>query len=254
MSLYNMLFGMNGQSDLLLAVIGFKKNDVERFRDVHVEDEGETIAVYARTGGGNRESYPQDALHASPLYKSDEDDDFDSTYATFYFRTPEEFVADVVALSDIIGNGLRKEFAQHLAATLNREPTDDDKETAAYAAEAAEIARTAHFKASGHTFVPQSDAAMEAALKLAEANGGALRSCWGILPIKLTVKVNDRPYPKAPSPKLAAMMSRVEVGYDYSWGIDTDYWAHCVERFSDEYPLSMAKIGEAVSARLERAA
>ncbi len=79
MSLYNLLFGKNGQSDLLLAVIGFRQNDVERFRDVHVEDDGKTIAVYTRTGGGNREDYPQFARCRSPLFALTEYDDFDST-------------------------------------------------------------------------------------------------------------------------------------------------------------------------------
>jgi hypothetical protein len=60
MSLYNALFGMNSQADLLLAVVGLRRVDVERFRDVRID--GESIAVYSRTGGGNRESYPQEVM------------------------------------------------------------------------------------------------------------------------------------------------------------------------------------------------
>jgi hypothetical protein len=32
-----------------------------------------------------------EALAAHPLYLRDADDDFDATYATFYFRAPEQF-------------------------------------------------------------------------------------------------------------------------------------------------------------------
>lgn len=247
MSFYNMLFGMNSQTDLLLAVIGFKQVDVERFRDAHIENDGKTIAVYTRTGGGNREDYPQEKLCDSPLFVSSADDDFDSTYATFYFKTPDEFVSDVVGLSDILKHGLRAEFAQHLAKTLNRKPTEADKERAAYDAEAAALKRTNHFMANGHTFVPKDDAAMHAALKLAEANGGKLKSCWGILPITIVVKTNFFPYPNAKDEKDRTFMKRVDVEYDYRWSIDSDYWKHCQEVFANEFPRTMAEIAEGVA-------
>lgn len=246
MSLYNMLFGRNPQTALLLAVIGFKENDVERFRDVHVENEGRIIAVYTRTGGGNRSAYPQVALYRSQLFERTEDDDFDSTYATFYFRTPDEFVEDVRGLGDILANGLRKEFAQHLAQTINREPTEDDMEAAAYDAERAELARLKHFKANGHTFVPMDDGAMRKALELAEANGGELRTCWGIMPLTLTVKQNFHPYPNAKRPEDAAHLVRVEVNYDYGWTVDEAYWHHCQERFAAAFPVTISKIAESV--------
>ena len=251
MSLYNMLFGRNSQSELLLAVIGFKEVDVERLRDVFTEDDGRTIAVYTRTGGGNRSDYPQTALYRSPLFASTVDDDYDTTYATFRFRVPDEFVSDVNGLADLLTHGLRAEFAQHVAKTLRREPTDADKESAAYATEAAKLSRTAHFKANGHTFVPQSDAAMRAALELAEANGGSLRSCWGILPLAITVKRDFFPYPKAKNPATAKAMTRIET--NYQWEIDEAYWTHCQEVFSAEFPVSMAAIADDVARHLDKA-
>lgn len=254
MSLYNMIFGRNAQSDLLLAVIGLKQVDVERFRDVHLEDDGKIIAIYTRTGGYNREDYPQVALYRSPLFRSTEDDDFDSTYATFYFNTPPEFVSDVVALSDPLANGIRPEFGQHLLRTLRREPTEADLSSAAYEREREALARLSHFMANGHTFVPQSDAAMEGALKLAEANGGSLRSCWGIMPLCIEVRRDFYPWPKAKDERDRGALTRVEVRYDYGWNIDVDYWRHCQERFSEAYPLTMAAIEKAVDARLARAA
>lgn len=113
MSLYNSLFGVNLLAPMLLAMLGLKEHDVPRFRDCYFD--GENICVYTRTGGGNRDAYespgrrkanypdlyPTDeAVNAGPFnrdlrmvpeYVYDDDDDYDSTYATFYFKVPERF-------------------------------------------------------------------------------------------------------------------------------------------------------------------
>lgn len=174
MSLYNMLFGVNYKSAVILAVLGLTPSDVGRFRDSFITPEGQ-IAIYTRNGGGNRDCWhdrdewyadercrnesrvadvdeivylsiaaaaehpeykainvwvgsergyktgqlvaktqyrclePNSELCACtgciatyrlpnhPLYIRDEDDDFDRTYATFYFRAPEEYAADILA-------------------------------------------------------------------------------------------------------------------------------------------------------------
>lgn len=120
MSLYNMLFGVNDAAPLLLGALGLTHDDVPRFRDCYLQ--GEHIAIHTRTGGGNRDFYDSEescranypdyfggdddpkgpwnsdlTSHACYLY--DEDDDFDSTYATFYFKFPEEYMEDLKALS-----------------------------------------------------------------------------------------------------------------------------------------------------------
>jgi hypothetical protein len=82
---------------------------VTRFRDAWVEKsaDGPVIAIYTRQGGGNRacncEEFGRvhvpeqcyaacnEALAAHPLYIRDADDEFDGTYATFYFRVPQEY-------------------------------------------------------------------------------------------------------------------------------------------------------------------
>ena len=116
MSLYGLVFGKNPSSDDILAALG--NPDVGRFRDAWVEkaeDGSLRIAVYTRNGGGNREhwdfTYPdategetcgcpgciiQYHLPKHPLYLFDQDDDFDCTYATIYFRLPDgaESLAD----------------------------------------------------------------------------------------------------------------------------------------------------------------
>lgn len=111
MSMYDLVAGDGNQrsrGQILIALLG--DPDVGRYRDAWVEKSPETgdpiIAIYTRNGGGNRECYcddydlthPADGclaqvnadLTAHPLYIRDEDDSFDCTYATFYFRAPEE--------------------------------------------------------------------------------------------------------------------------------------------------------------------
>lgn len=108
MSLYNMLFGVNAAAPVLLAMLGTEANAVPRFRDCYLTEE-KKIAIYTRTGGGNRpyyesaESYKAETgdepegrcwnedLRLLPGFIRDEDDDFDCTYATFYFDVPEKF-------------------------------------------------------------------------------------------------------------------------------------------------------------------
>ena len=110
MSLYDIVFGDPGRPQrgaALLAVLG--SPDVGRFRDALVEKDADgnpVIAIYTRNGGGNREHYDPDTeagphcsctgciaehqLPAHPLYLVDVDDGFDSTYATFYFKPPDD--------------------------------------------------------------------------------------------------------------------------------------------------------------------
>jgi hypothetical protein len=246
MSLYNMLFGRNPKSDLLLAVLGLRSVDIERLRDVHASEDGSTISVYTRTGGGNRDDYPNLTMRKRPEWAGSEDDDFDSTYCTDTFAVPEQWRADVAALSDLLANGMRAEFARHLAATLKREPTDKDKANALYEQERQALARTDHFMANGHTFVPKNDSALKVALDLAETNGGKLRSCWGIAPIVIHVKRDFHPYPKAKDEGSRQDFRRVDVSYDYGWVMDVAYWEHMKERFAESHPLTMAQIAETV--------
>lgn len=250
MSLYNLICGMNRSADILLAVIGLKKNDIDRFRDVFASADGKTIEVYTRTGGGNREDYPNLIMRKRPGWNGSIDDDFDSTYCTDTFSVPDEWIEDVKGLADVFGNGLRKEFCQHLMLTLRREPTEDDKNASAYDAERTALAQTRHFMANGHTFVPQDDSAMESALKLAEDNGGKLRSCWGIAPLKLTVKQDFFPYPNGKG-DFKKHFVRVEVGYDHKWDVDEVYWKHCEERFTKIYPISIAAIKKEIEKKRE---
>lgn len=91
-SMYKMIFGENRFAEAILAMLGLKKEDIGRFRDAFIT--GDKIAIYTRLGGYyNRESYAEyiKKLQEHPHYLYDEDDEIDSTYATFYFSIPEEF-------------------------------------------------------------------------------------------------------------------------------------------------------------------
>ncbi len=112
MSLYNMMFGKNPLSDVLLRIINLTQDDCGRFRDVSLTEEG-NIIVYTRNGGGNRDCWDLGSsdsglfevskdcdcpgcvithkLPNHPNYIKDYDDDFDCTYAYIEFSPPEEF-------------------------------------------------------------------------------------------------------------------------------------------------------------------
>jgi hypothetical protein len=109
MSLYEIAVADGHQKEraaILLPILG--NPVVGRFRDTWVEKspDGPVIAVYTRTGGAKRQCFCKDtggphapescyaaaneALAAHPLYLRDADDTLDATYATFYFRAPDE--------------------------------------------------------------------------------------------------------------------------------------------------------------------
>ena len=98
MSLYNMIFGMNPDSDKLLSFLGKTKEDFGRFRNVYMEDGH--IVVYTRCGGGNRDDYEEvfDEMSTHPWYSHNADDDYDCTYASIYFKIPEGIDQTFVAL------------------------------------------------------------------------------------------------------------------------------------------------------------
>lgn len=104
MSLYNALFGVNPLAAVVVEAVG-ATGLIPRFRDAYFDAEENRLVIFTRTGGGNREYYdepngydnedyegPFNAdLRALPNFISDEDDDFDCTYASFYFSVPEAY-------------------------------------------------------------------------------------------------------------------------------------------------------------------
>ena len=174
---------------------------------------------------------------------------FDSTYCNDTFTVPEKFVKDVCGLNDLLANGIRKPFGRHLLKTLRREKTESDLAAEAYETERSALSKTNHQMANGHTFVPLDDSAMRVALTNAEANGGELRSCWGIAPLVISVKRNEIPYPNAMHERDRTHMNRVKIAY--AWQVDRDYWQHCVDVFTAEFPKAMDKIAVGIGELLK---
>ena len=116
MSLYNMINGVNPATFFILPMLGKHPDGYPRFRDCFIgkqtNDESETdtfgipkkkldtnkklISVYTRAGGGNRDDYANEIqeLRSMAGYIEDYDDDFDSTFATFVFEVPAQFIED----------------------------------------------------------------------------------------------------------------------------------------------------------------
>jgi hypothetical protein len=148
MSLYNAVFGVNSMAGLLLQILGIHARDIPRFRDCYLDTtarEKPLIVIYTRTGGGNRayfdkpgpsiaDEYPgpyNEDLRKLPGFIHDEDDEFDSTYALFYFNVPYEdqgLPQALVSIQDQLGIDSRKpaeRFKQLIADLEAKKDTPD---------------------------------------------------------------------------------------------------------------------------------
>lgn len=123
MSLYNMLFGVNKLTPVILKIAGLELNEIPRFRDCSIK-EG-VVVVYTRTGGGNRECYSENDDHSDCYhlaneeltrksnYITDYDDEFDSTYAYFEFSPLPEYkdlVKEVESNNPSVGEKFKELF------------------------------------------------------------------------------------------------------------------------------------------------
>lgn len=103
MSLYNVLFGVNPATPLLLWILDIDQPNGKyksgRFRDIHLNADGTKIILLTRNGGGNRENYFPKNIREHPNYLTDYDDDFDNTYAYIEFSVPKQFEKEMKALA-----------------------------------------------------------------------------------------------------------------------------------------------------------
>jgi hypothetical protein len=113
MTMYNLLFGKNSESNIFLKMIGRNENDFGRFRDVSLDEKNRYIIVTTRDGGNNRRCHKsfddeysgEDCPEGSEcsgcvmtnivptyeFYVKDKDDSYDCTYADVYFKIPEKY-------------------------------------------------------------------------------------------------------------------------------------------------------------------
>lgn len=108
MSLYHMMNGLNKATFYFLPMLGKHPDEYPRFRDCFLgqpenKEYNDFIHVYLRIGGGNRPYHVEqiEALKAMPQYVTDFDDPNDTTYATFIYSIPEEWMDDFKILKEV---------------------------------------------------------------------------------------------------------------------------------------------------------
>lgn len=115
MSLYNMICGFSPACFWLMPMLGRKQEEWPRFRDCFMGENKDTIVIYTRVGGGNRESgYGEEELYKDPNFIKTWDDDFDSTYGYYEFKVPEKWRSDF----DKIVAGEAKSVSEEYKALL----------------------------------------------------------------------------------------------------------------------------------------
>lgn len=114
--------GVNQATFFILPMLGEKHpEEYPRFRDCFLNMEGNEpiIEVYTRVGGGNRGcGYGEEELREHPNFLYDEDDESDSTYATYAFSIPEEFKADFELLKNGDMAGTSEKYKQRVLKTF----------------------------------------------------------------------------------------------------------------------------------------
>lgn len=125
MSLYNMMHGYDPMAAPCLAALRLNPAHIGRFRDAYLD--GDHIVILTRTGGGNREYFQKEnaELAKHPLYESDADDEFDSTFALFRFRFPDDRRKPVLEqLSKMVGppKSLRQKTDEAIKALQDDDP------------------------------------------------------------------------------------------------------------------------------------
>ena len=97
MSLYNIINGFSPACLLVMPMLGRKQNEWPRFRDCHVNKNGEVreIHIFTRVGSANQNSgYGEEKLYEDPNFLRFEDCEEDMTYGTYIFKCPNEWEAD----------------------------------------------------------------------------------------------------------------------------------------------------------------
>lgn len=99
MSLYNLVNGVNPATFFILPMLGKHPDEYPRFRDCFIGDDNDSIVIYTRVGGNNRNcGFGEEALYKHPNFVKTYDDDFDSTYGYYVFSIPDEWQDDFKAL------------------------------------------------------------------------------------------------------------------------------------------------------------
>ena len=132
-----MVKGFNPLAPFCLYMLHLHPNEIPRFRDAWLTDDGKRIIVLTRTGGGNRRDYVAENAVLTEVagYLTDVDDGCDTTYAKWVYLVPDIFVEHTVpaaALMKELEIGEEKQGPQGFIEALDkrprRTPTADEAE------------------------------------------------------------------------------------------------------------------------------
>lgn len=111
MSLYNILNGINPAVFVLLPMLGRHPEEYPRFRNCFLSDDENSIIIYTRVGGNNRNcGYGETEFYKDPNFITTYDDSFDSTYGNYVFRVPDKWKDDFEAIKN---GGLQKASTEY---------------------------------------------------------------------------------------------------------------------------------------------
>ena len=243
--MYNLMFGKNPNSEVVLALLGLKENDIERYRNAWMTNEG--ITIHTRTGGGNREDYPNETITSHPCYLSDEDEEDDSTYANYFFKFPEEIKDDCALFLDVEKNGIPASIIKKVIETLNRPENKNDKWTRIYNEQKKVYSdlrwNLQVYETNGHTIVPLSDEAMGRLLEVAEKNDIEGQEGefipYSIKPYKLTYYTET---PRWSFKSDEDNLCRIKIDLGSKWEVDHFIWGRYKAKFSEKYPKAIKAI------------
>lgn len=112
MSLYNLINGINPSVFVFLPMLGRHPEEYPRFRDCFLGNDENSIIIFTRVGGGNRNcGYGETELYKDPNFMTTYDDSFDTTYGSYVFRVPDKWKDDFEAIKN---GGLSKASIEYL--------------------------------------------------------------------------------------------------------------------------------------------
>ena len=121
MSLYNMMNGVSPAAFAVLPMLGKHPDEYPRFRDCFLADEeypeyNNYIHIYTRTGGANRGDYQKQNQEMREMegFVIDFDDSFDSTYASWVFKVPDQWQDDFNKLQEGKGKEISKDYLDQM--------------------------------------------------------------------------------------------------------------------------------------------
>jgi hypothetical protein len=128
-----MLHGFSPNAAAILHALGLDPKQIDRFRDASFAKDGDqhVLHIFCRTGGGNREDYPNTTLTSHPLYLRDEDDEYDCTYAHYYFKIPQsvldELAEQKLSLDDVTDTETLQDKTDAAIAAIKSAPISTPK-------------------------------------------------------------------------------------------------------------------------------